>query len=137
MGLDLTHVQEYRLNKKSGLTEIVRENPAIRLRGDPLEAPIFIQGGQFFVEGGNEIPREKLPSWFWKEAEKVLPEVRAKVGLTLPGEALPTLVVEKPKVAETTKVDGRFCAICQVDIPKKKYGVHIANHTRQALKRTK
>ena len=73
---------EYRKQPDSSSAVLTRLNPYIRLRqlgGD--EPPIFIQGGLFFYEGGQEIPKAKLPAWVLEELKKLTPKARKEVGL--------------------------------------------------------
>lgn len=86
MALSLrTH--EYK--KSRGGSVISRINPYVRLKaaikGEDGEyedcAPVFIQGGQYFSEGGQEIPAKELPSWLPAEVAKLSDKVKREVGL--------------------------------------------------------
>ena len=73
-------------NKGSALTRI---NPYVRIKvstkdedGEYVDhAPVFIQGGLYFSEGGEEIPAKDLPKWLPAEVAKLSDKVKRECGL--------------------------------------------------------
>ena len=76
MTLDLK-VHHYKRDKK-GRAVLVRSTPSLRLKNGDSEA-IFIQGGQFFTDNGEEV--KKVPPWVLEHLKNVKPEVKREVGL--------------------------------------------------------
>lgn len=82
MALNLNKVQEFR-NREDGARVQVGNDPYIRLC--KLEQPpLIIQHGHVYSEGGDFMPKDSLPPWFWEEAKKISPEGLAKVKYAIP-----------------------------------------------------
>lgn len=94
MGLALNQVHPYTV--KAGRAIMGKPNPALRIktriqlgrdeRGNLMFEdcpPIWIQGGRAYGEGGDHIPLDDLPEWFWEyvsDPKKVSPAQLDEVG---------------------------------------------------------
>lgn len=81
MGLTLKP-HAYRRQPDTNLAVLTQLTPYARfklLNSD--EPPIYCQGGAFYYEGGEEIPKAKLPPWCLEEVKKLTPKARKEVGL--------------------------------------------------------
>ena len=77
-------VHEYARVNDGSRAILTRVNPYIVLtRGLPEggSTRVFIQGGAFFHEGGDEYKRHELPEWLNDEIAKMGPATRKSVGL--------------------------------------------------------
>lgn len=78
---------EYKTNRSG--SSLARINPYVRIKasvkGEDGEyedhAPVFIQGGLYFSEGGEEIAAKDLPKWLPGEVAKLSEKVKREVGL--------------------------------------------------------
>jgi hypothetical protein len=86
MAFDLAKVQEVAIRPGSSQPEVVRENHYIRLNGEGSDAPLFIQGGQVWGAGGDHVPMDELPPWFFEEVAKCTPQALAVVGWPIEGQ---------------------------------------------------
>jgi hypothetical protein len=82
-------LKTHEYKKSRGGSVLSRVNPYVRLsyatKGEDGEydnhAPVYIQGGQYWSEGGAEIPTKELPSWLSAEVAKLSDKVKREVGL--------------------------------------------------------
>jgi len=151
MPLDLRAVQKYERVKGTLQMRLTEINPIIRLC-QGTSPPLFIQGGQVWAEGGDEI--ENPPDWFWEQAARMTRQARKEVGLKLPNEP-----EEQPEAGEPTGTklflrDGKLftidgnevvipptqepakpvamwkCPQCYETLPKAEKGFHIARERK-------
>ena len=94
MALELSKVHVMRKDERTGQMVLIRENPYIRFVSRD-KYPLIIQRGVVYTDGGDKVPDKEVPDWFWKEARKVDPIKREKIGLILPEE--------RPKPVEAAK----------------------------------
>jgi hypothetical protein len=127
MGLTLTKVEDYRpVPGQTDQLRLVATNHYVRIRA--LEGgPYYIQNGRVYGEGGSEIT--ELPEWFMNEVKKINPAHLREVKFVLPGQEV-SVDPAPQKVVQT--VNLRHCDECGRDVEPKKWGVHIANHRKQA-----
>jgi hypothetical protein len=81
--LTLSKVHEYsRINDGSRAT-LTRVNPYIVMSRGNGEGSVrvFIQGGQFYHEKGEEFSKDALPPWVNDEIAKMTPAARKEAGL--------------------------------------------------------
>lgn len=77
-------VHEYKRVNDGSRAILTRLNPYIALcHGSPEggSTRVFIQGGCFFHEGGDEYKKSELPPWLDVEIAKISPSIRKEVGL--------------------------------------------------------
>jgi hypothetical protein len=123
MGLELAGVHVYeRVKGTTNQMRLVRTNPYVRIMGDKFVAPIFVQGGRFYSEGGAEV--EEFPPNFQEELAKLSPEIKAEVGLKDPPTVVDDTTPESKVVATWT------CPECHEAMPAKKKGLHVARHRK-------
>lgn len=111
MALELSKVHVSRRDERTGQMVLVRENPYIRFVARE-RYPLLVQNGVIYTDGGDKVPYKEVPDWFWKEARKVDPTKREKVGLILPEEKPKPVKVEqktapKRKRRASKKKDGQ------------------------------
>lgn len=71
-------LRPHEVKTRGGQPILVRDRPYLRLRaGD--DPPIFIQGGKFYYENGQEV--SEVPDWVMEKLKEVQPKVREQVGL--------------------------------------------------------
>lgn len=83
MALNL-RVHEYKRVNDGSKAVLTRLNPYIVLTHGIAEGGstrVFIQGGAFFHEGGDEYKKSELPDWLDSEIAKISPAIRKSVGL--------------------------------------------------------
>ena len=106
MALVLNKVHNYDINKADKTARLVSENHYVRLvYREPPTIPgeyvgdsqsIICQRGKFYGDGGDEIPRDAIPDWFWASAAKLTRQKRDKIKITLPPQFDPDTIVEEP-----------------------------------------
>ena len=73
-------LKTHEFTMKRGQPVISRTNPYVRLcRGEG--PPVFIQGGSFYYEGGQEVKEGEFPDWLPEMLKTLSLEVREEVGL--------------------------------------------------------
>lgn len=82
LALDRVHVYARHVDPVTGevAQRLVEHNPFLRLSNGVAEAPIYIQHGQTFGEGGDIIPEDALPPWFYHQLEKCTDAALIAVG---------------------------------------------------------
>lgn len=78
---------EYKKSRNGSV--LAHLNPYVRLKASTKDedgelidhAPVFIQGGVYYYEGGVEIPAKEIPSWVPAEVAKLSEKVKREVGL--------------------------------------------------------
>lgn len=84
-GLRLNQVHKYVRVPGTQEMRLMKVSPAIRLcKG--MDPPLWIQEGKVYGEGGDEIPKEKLPDWFHEQVALMTPQARSEVGYRLPDD---------------------------------------------------
>lgn len=66
LALDKVHVYARHVDPMTGdvTQRLVEHNPFLRLSNGVTEAPLYIQGGGVYGEGGDEVPEAMWPDWF-------------------------------------------------------------------------
>lgn len=127
MPLSLDRVHEYQRVPGTQDMRLIRTQPYVRIThgGDP---PIFIQGGQFYYQGGTPVPA--LPEWLPDEIAHLSETVRAEVGLmeTEGGQPQP-----KPK-PPAAAVEQWTCPECGKSMARRGRTFHVLHHAKQAKK---
>ncbi len=108
LSLNRVHVFARRKNERGEtVTQLIRTDLYTRLssQGEP---PVFLQGGRFYSEGGDEYLGDQLPGWVEIELQKLNPSVLEECGFFPTGEKQPDAeVYEFPEEAvvrrQTTK----------------------------------
>jgi hypothetical protein len=88
MGATLS-LKTHEYKKSRNGSSIARINPYVRLKASTKNedgewedhAPVFIQNGLYFSEGGEEITAKDLPKWIAAEVAKLSETVKREVGL--------------------------------------------------------
>lgn len=80
--LERVHVYARHTDPMTGevAQRLVEHNPFLRLSNGVTEAPIYIQHGQTFGEGGDVIPEDALPAWFYHQLDKCTDAALIAVG---------------------------------------------------------
>lgn len=71
-------VHEYGKIPNSPFMKIVRARHYLRISSDG-NAPIYLQDGKFWSEGGQPLAADTLPGWFWEQVDKVSDEALRSV----------------------------------------------------------
>lgn len=87
--MPLTFDKVHRYTRIPGTLEmrLVETRPYVRLRRG-YDPPLFVQEGVLYDEGGTVV--DPWPQWVHEDIDKLSPVVRAEVGLTLPGQTVPS-----------------------------------------------
>lgn len=126
--LDLKGVQLYKRLPNQMAPMLAGVYPVLRLQSGRGEAPLFVQHGKVWDEGGSEITNP--PQWFWTEAARVAPMAAQECGLDR--ITPPSLAPQTPTVAQSSEPAKVWtCDTCARDIPLKQKGLHIAAHRRK------
>lgn len=64
-----------------GKAVLTRQRPYVRVFAES-GPPVFIQGGQFYTEGGQEIPEAELPDWVWDEIGRMSETAKQEAGIS-------------------------------------------------------
>lgn len=93
-GLRLNQVHKYVRVPGTQEMRLMKVSPVVRIcKGtDP---PLFIQEGKVYAEGGDEIPKEKLPGWFHDQVKLMTVQARSEIGYRLPDDPRPRLPGEQ------------------------------------------
>jgi len=93
-GLRLNQVHKYVRIPGTQEMRLMKVSPAIRIcKG--MAPPLWIQEGKVYAEGGDEIPKEKLPDWFDEQVKMMTPQARSEIGYRLPDDPRPRLPGEQ------------------------------------------
>ena len=104
MGLEMNKIQEFRKEGQTGGRRLIRERPTVVLTCK--DSPkIAVQGGQAYGMGGDLIPTEELPAWFWDQYRLMRPERQKLFGLKPP--ELPKAQEVKPMPFQARRKPGR------------------------------
>ena len=74
-------VHDYKRKKGSNQAVLLRITPYVRIRSGMDDPPVFIQGGKFFAEGGEEFDKDELPDWVPAEISKMSDSAKREAGL--------------------------------------------------------
>src|SRR5262245_57129298 len=81
MPFTLAKVMEFSTRPGTLEPQVTGTHHYVRLRGgDGHEAPLYIQDGRVYGEGGDEVAASELPEWFEVEVAKCSPAALAAVG---------------------------------------------------------
>ena len=99
LALDKVHVYARHEDPVTGevAQRLVEHNPFLRLSNGVADAPIYIQHGQTYGEGGDVIPESALPDWFYEQLERCTDQALIAVGWKHP-EAGQQPVAQQPFV---------------------------------------
>jgi hypothetical protein len=129
MPLALDKVHEYQKIPGTSEVRLIRTQPYVRLTHENWP-PIFIQGGQFYYQGGP--PVTPLPEWVAEEVARLSPACRAEVGLEVDrpvSEPKPKLKPPRiPQAAPWT------CPQCGKAMGQRGKSFHELHHKKQAEK---
>lgn len=130
MPLELTKVKVF--EKVPGTTHemrLIATNPYVRIMGQDWPAPVYVQGGKFYGEGGPEL--DALPAGLEAELDKLSPAVRAEVGLKDTPSRPTQPALPKPD-AMWTCPDAAACGQ-KMPISIRKKGIHVARFHRRRV----
>tara|TARA_Y100000310_G_scaffold215849_1_gene216801 strand:+ start:133 stop:633 length:501 start_codon:yes stop_codon:yes gene_type:complete len=87
-----------------GVMVLQKHTPYVRYiagtpEGEDHRYPIIAQSGVLWTDGGDRIPWDDVPDWFWAEARKTSEEKRKQIGLVLPEEGEPVEQVEEEQIS--------------------------------------
>src|SRR5262245_33315591 len=80
MPLQLDQIHKFERVKGTMTVRLLEIQPALRLKSGRDNPPLWIQKGQIYSEGGEEIVAADAPEWFWKELKRTSPQILAECG---------------------------------------------------------
>lgn len=74
-------VHDYKRKKGGNQAVLLSVTPYVRLKAGYDQPPVFVQGGKFFAEGGEELADDELPDWLDAEIKKMSESAKREAGL--------------------------------------------------------